>query len=131
MLIFGACGLSLAATTTTHQPLQVTTAGIEHSCAVVVGFHWLPRPRPPINRPPQLLKSSARAHFRRLWPFSRCHHHDNLSTVLYNCRNQAFVLVFSRCRLPLAATTITRYQSSPTTAEIEHSCSFSVVAGFL
>jgi len=99
----------LAATTITCYQSSPTTAEIEHSCSfsVVVGFPWLPPPRPPINHPLQLLKSSSHAHFGGCG-LSRCHY--NPSTP-YSCRTQAFVLVFSCCRLPLATTTTPRYQS--------------------
>ena len=115
---------------TTYQP--PTTAEIECSCffSALAGFLWLLPPPTAIVLPPQPLKLSARAYFGRLWAFSDCHHHNNPSTTPYNHRNRALVLVFGGCGLSLATTTTT-HQPSPTTAEIERSCSFPAVVGLL
>jgi len=94
-LVFGGCGFSLVATTTTAHQRTPTTAENKHECSIsaVVGFFWPPPPQlinhphilwnrafvlvvgflgcchqqQPINQPPQLPKSNVHARFRRLW----------------------------------------------------------------
>ena len=90
-VVFGCCRLSLAG----HHPLLIFI----HTC-------WN-----------QL--SSARAHFRRLWAFSGCHHDNPSTPTSYNCR------------LSPTATTMTTHQPPPTNAEIKRSCSFLVGVCFL
>ena len=156
-LVFGGCGFSLVATTTTAHQLTPTTAENEHECSisVVVGFFWPPPPqlinhphilrnrafvlvvgflgcchqRQPINQPPQLPKSNVCARFRRLWA--------SFAAAIPPPINQPPQLPKSSIctRLQwlwtfLACRHYDQLSTTPTTAEIERPRSFSAVVDF-
>jgi len=84
-------------------PTQLTENECSRSFSAVVGFPWSLLPRQPTSRPPQPPKMSTNVRFRQLWVFSGCHHHHGSRQLI----------------------------NHPTSSEIEHSCSFSAVVGFL
>jgi len=79
-----------------------------------------------IDGPSPPPKSGTRARFRGLWPFS-CHHYClHLSTTPHGLQP-------SKKSVLVSISGVVGFQNQPpsTTTEIEHSCSFSAVAGFL